>query len=117
MTKLTVSRLRAYSPRMRFDVVIPTFERPGLLRETVDSALAQSADGVRVTVADNASGDGTPETVAEYGDRVRSVRFDDHLPYQGNLSRSKDLIYVLHGPATPEIYALYPHDAPPACRA
>jgi len=81
----------------RFDVVIPTYERPGLLTEAVASAVGQRAPGVRTTVADNASGPSTAEVLDAFGARVTHRRYDEHLPYQRNMSRAKELIDAPHG--------------------
>ncbi len=45
--------------------VIPTYRRPKLLRRAIESVLAQTYPHLKVTVFDNASGDETPEVVAE----------------------------------------------------
>ncbi len=81
----------------RFDIVIPTYERPGLLVETVESAFAQTADGVRVAVADNVSGPATTDALAPYVDRLTHRRFDEHVPYQVNLSRAQSMLAAPFG--------------------
>lgn len=81
----------------RFDVVIPTYDRPDLLVQTVRSAVAQTAPGVRVRVVDNTSGPATADAVATFGDDVEYRRFDEHLPYQRNMTRARDHIDAPHG--------------------
>jgi glycosyltransferase involved in cell wall biosynthesis len=55
-------------------VVIPTYNHARFLRQAIDSALGQTLAPHEVIVVDDGSSDGTPEIVAEYGDRIRSVR-------------------------------------------
>jgi glycosyltransferase involved in cell wall biosynthesis len=55
-------------------VIIPTFNRAHVLRDAIDSALAQSLSPLEIIVIDDGSTDATPELLAEYGDRVRVVR-------------------------------------------
>lgn len=59
----------------RVAVVIPTFNRAGLLPRAVDSALAQTAVAqCDIIVVDDGSSDDTPKVAARYGDRIRYVR-------------------------------------------
>jgi len=56
-------------------VVIPTFERAGLVGRAVHSVLAQTFDDVEVLVVDDASTDDTADVVGAIGDpRIRYVR-------------------------------------------
>ncbi len=55
-------------------VVIPTYNRADLLKEAVNSALAQDWPELEVTVVDDGSTDRTPELLAGYGERVRVIR-------------------------------------------
>ena len=53
-------------------VVIPTFNRWPHVREAVDSVLAQTYPNVECVVVDDASTDGTSESLSrEFGDRIR----------------------------------------------
>jgi glycosyltransferase involved in cell wall biosynthesis len=65
--------------RPRVSVVIPTRNRAALLREALDSVLAQDGQGTtfdtEIIVVDDASTDSTPEVVAAYL-RVRYVRLE-----------------------------------------
>lgn len=59
----------------KVSVVVPTFRRAGLLKETVDSILAQTFADFELIIVDNMSEDGTEEYVAGIGDaRVRYFR-------------------------------------------
>ena len=61
-------------------IIIPTRERAGTLRYTLETTLAQNSDAFEVLVSDNCSGDETPEVVASIRDpRVRYVRADRRL--------------------------------------
>jgi glycosyltransferase involved in cell wall biosynthesis len=44
------------------------------LHEAIDSLLAQSYPHVEIVVVDDGSTDGTPEVIARYGNRIRSLR-------------------------------------------
>ncbi len=56
---------------MLFSVVIPVFNRAELIRPTLDSVLAQDAPDHEVLVVDDGSTDGTLDTLATYGTRIR----------------------------------------------
>ena len=62
------------------DVVIPVYNRRHTIRRAVDSVLRQTHPRVTLTVVDDGSTDGTPEIIAEYGDKVRLVRQDRRGP-------------------------------------
>lgn len=73
-------------------VVIPTFNRSGLLREALASVLEQDVEGMEVIVADNASADDTPEIVAAVGDRrVRLDRLGHNIGMARNHLRAVSL--------------------------
>lgn len=60
-----------------FSVIIPTYNRAALVRQAIDSALAQvlpSGGDVEVIVVDDESTDRTPEVAAELGSRITYVR-------------------------------------------
>jgi len=54
-------------------IVIPTFNRAGLVGRAIDSSLAQTVPA-EVIVCDHGSTDNTPKVAAGYGDRIRYVR-------------------------------------------
>lgn len=55
-------------------VIVPTYNRARLLRETVDSVLAQTYPCIELIVVDDGSTDETPRVLAEYGDRIVAIR-------------------------------------------
>lgn len=55
-------------------VVIPTYNRGWILREAVDSVLAQEYPAYEVIVVDDGSTDDTSSILRDYGNRIRVVR-------------------------------------------
>ena len=69
-------------------VCIPTYNRPEMLRASLQSVLWQSLRDIEVIVSDNASSTDTEAVVAAFGDpRVRIDRLDHNIGLHGNLSR------------------------------
>jgi glycosyltransferase involved in cell wall biosynthesis len=61
-------------------IAIPTLDRPGMLREALESALAQGWGAVEVLVSDNASGPETARVIASLaGPKVRAFRQERRL--------------------------------------
>lgn len=58
-------------------VVIPTYNRAALLRETVDSVLAQSSPDIEIVVIDDGSTDDTPAIERDYAGRIVYIRQDN----------------------------------------
>ncbi|MGD0288891.1 MAG: glycosyltransferase family A protein [Candidatus Binataceae bacterium] len=58
--------------------VIPTYRRPRLLVQAIRSVLNQSYPHFEVHVYDNASGDETPQVVAQIAERDRRVKYHCH---------------------------------------
>ncbi|MBN2622526.1 MAG: glycosyltransferase family 2 protein [Acidimicrobiales bacterium] len=55
-------------------MIIPTYQRAGLVARAVDSALAGTRDGDEVIVVDDGSTDDTADVLAQYSDPVRYLR-------------------------------------------
>src|SRR5436309_9355229 len=53
-----------------FSVIVPTFNRASLLRQALDSVLAQTFAEYELIVVDDGSTDDTANVVASYGSRV-----------------------------------------------
>src|SRR3954453_17195435 len=63
-----------------FRVVIPTYNRADLVRQAVESVLAQTLDDLEVVVSDNHSTDDTRDVIAQFDDpRVRYVVPPEHM--------------------------------------
>lgn len=70
-------------------VVIPTWNRAGMVTDALDSVLSQSFEDFVVLVADNASTDDTTRVIAGCTDpRVRYVRRPENLGWLGNFNAS-----------------------------
>jgi hypothetical protein len=67
--------------RPRLTIAIPTYNRAGLLKKALESALAQTAPDIQILVSDNGSTDGTQALLAAYDDpRLRRVRLETTIP-------------------------------------
>jgi glycosyltransferase involved in cell wall biosynthesis len=76
----------------KVSVCVPTFNRAGLLRESLSTLLAQDATDYEILVVDNCSTDDTGDVVRSFGDaRIRYVRNERNLGSRGNWNRCIDL--------------------------
>lgn len=66
------------SPRV--SVVIPTYQRAGVIKQTLDTVFNQTFQDFEVLVADDGSTDNTPEIVAQYGQRLQYLRQENRGP-------------------------------------
>jgi glycosyltransferase involved in cell wall biosynthesis len=64
----------------RFTVLVPVYNRPVLVRETIDSVLAQSFTDYELVIIDDGSTDETPEVLRSYGDRLKIIRQQNQGP-------------------------------------
>src|SRR5712691_2427991 len=93
------SSLREKGTSMRSaSIVIPTFNRAGLVSRAIDSALAQTYP-CEVIVCDHGSTDATPDVAARYGDRIHYIRRSkDHGPIvcwrDGLEQASGDVVHI-----------------------
>ena len=72
---------------MKLTVGIPTYNRSGLLREAIESVLAQTFTDFRLIVSDNASDDDTPEVVRSFDDeRIDYLRTERNIGPIGNFT-------------------------------
>jgi cellulose synthase/poly-beta-1,6-N-acetylglucosamine synthase-like glycosyltransferase len=58
----------------RVSVIIPTYNRSELLRQTVESVLAQTYSNIETMVVDDGSTDDTAAVMAEYAGRIKYIR-------------------------------------------
>src|SRR5579885_2083954 len=73
-------------------IAIPVYNRAQLVRQALESALAQDLENTEILVIDNCSTDGTWETLHEYSDpRLRLVRNPTNVGLFGNLNRCLEL--------------------------
>jgi glycosyltransferase involved in cell wall biosynthesis len=80
--------------KMSISVVIPTFNRAGLVCKAIDSVLAQSHPATEIVVVDDGSTDNTKDRVKVYGDRIRYIWREN-----GGLSRARNTgIEAARGP-------------------
>ena len=66
--------------------IIPTYQRPKMLRRAILSVLNQTYPYLQACVYDNASGDGTAEVVAELAKSDPRVRYHCHSENIGGLA-------------------------------
>src|SRR2546426_4397762 len=52
-------------------VIIPTYNRGGIICETIESVLQQTYENVEVVVIDDGSSDDTQDKLKQYADRLR----------------------------------------------
>jgi len=73
-------------------VAIPTYNRSGLMKEALESALTQDYPDFRVLVLDNASTDNTESVVRSFSDpRITYVRNETNVGPLGNWNRAIEL--------------------------
>jgi glycosyltransferase involved in cell wall biosynthesis len=82
----------------KVSIVIPTFNRSGMLQRCINSALAQTFQ-CEVVVCDHGSTDDTPAVARSYGDRIRYVRRERdsgvHFAWlDGVVSASGDFVHI-----------------------
>ena len=78
--------------------ILPTFRRPRLLRRAIRSALNQTYPHLEVRVYDNASGDETPEVVAELARQDARVKYHCHPT---NIGAARNFLYGMERVDTP----------------
>ncbi|MCS4155851.1 glycosyltransferase involved in cell wall biosynthesis [Salinibacter ruber] len=63
-----------------FSILIPVYNRGNLIRETLDSVLAQEYEDYEVIVVDDGSTDETVSVLREYGDRITLLQQENKGP-------------------------------------
>jgi len=59
--------------KRQFTVLIPVYNRPSLVKATIDSVLAQTFTDYELVVIDDGSTDETPQVLQSYGDRIKII--------------------------------------------
>jgi glycosyltransferase involved in cell wall biosynthesis len=62
------------TPNPTVSVIIPTYNRAGMLKEAIDSVLAQDFTDFELIVVDDGSTDDTPRILRAYGSKIRVIR-------------------------------------------
>lgn len=62
---------------MLFSIIIPTYNRAGLVGATIESVLAQSFREFEIVVVDDGSTDRTPEVLQAFGKKIVAIRQDN----------------------------------------
>jgi len=62
----------------KVSVIIPTYNRLPMVREAVDSVLAQDFEDFELIVVDDGSTDGTSEVIKQYGGRVKLLQHSEN---------------------------------------
>lgn len=66
-------------------IIIPTYNRAGLLGKTINSVLLQTYHDFELLVLDDGSRDGTDEVVRRFGDqRIRYIRHEANIGFMAN---------------------------------
>jgi glycosyltransferase involved in cell wall biosynthesis len=68
------------SPTPYFSIIIPTYNRAALVKQTVESALSQDFGSFEVIVVDDGSTDSTKETLAPFGNKIQLFFQDNKGP-------------------------------------
>lgn len=92
------------SSNIRFTVLIPTYNQAALIRETLNSVLAQDfpAEQTEIIVVNDGSTDDTNEVLASYGSRIKML----YQPNQGAEAARHNGAAI----ATGEYFVLLDHD-------
>jgi glycosyltransferase involved in cell wall biosynthesis len=90
-------------------VAIPTYNRAALLRETLESVLAQTHSNFHLLISDNASTDETADVVASYCDtRIEYVRREYNIGMNANFNHLIELTETEFLTLLPDDDLLYP---------
>lgn len=61
-------------------VIVPAYNAAAYIKQAIDGALSQAGLGIEIIVVDDGSTDATPEILARYGDRIRTIRQPNQGP-------------------------------------
>jgi glycosyltransferase involved in cell wall biosynthesis len=98
---------RGVAPRVT--VFIPTFNRSELLRQAIESVLAQTYRDFRLEISDNASTDDTPSVVESFADaRIVYVRQPENIGLLGNHNQILNRVASEYSLIVPDDDIIYP---------
>jgi glycosyltransferase involved in cell wall biosynthesis len=81
---------------MRFGIIMPTYQRPNLLKRAIESVLAQTYEDWVLVVADDGSGDDTESVIRAYANQDKRIIPSPSEENQGvNASRNRALDLLL----------------------
>ena len=79
-----------------FSVIIPSYNRASIIRQTLDSILQQTHRPAEIIVVDDGSTDNTAEVVSSYGSQLRLIRISNSGPagarHTGVLASSSEFL-------------------------
>jgi glycosyltransferase involved in cell wall biosynthesis len=84
-----------------FTIAIPTYNRAGMLKQTLESLRDQSFQNFEILIGDNASTDETEEVVKSFSDLP--IRYQKRLQNNGPVANFNQLIADAHG----EVFVLH----------
>lgn len=101
MTLMHADSSRPTTGQPLVTILVPCFNGARLLRQSLDSLVAQTYSNVEILLLDDASTDDTPNIAAEYAGRIAYVRQPVNLGQFGNVNdgigrASGELIAVYH---------------------
>ena len=76
----------------KVSVIIPTYNRLPMLKEAVDSVLAQDFEDFELIVVDDGSTDGTVEAIKRYGGRVKLLQHSENRGVSA--ARDRGVLYA-----------------------
>jgi len=81
----------------KVSILIPTYNRENLIRETVESALKQTFDDYEIVIIDNKSTDATYEVVKEYADNNKKIKVFQNEKNLGPVGNWKAALFKSRG--------------------
>ena len=77
---------------MKISICIPTYNRKNLLKKAIESAMRQDYDDIEIIISDNASNDGTDETIKEFNEQL-NLKYYRNTTNIGPLLNYKKCVY------------------------
>ena len=83
--------------KIKVSIVIPTYNRETIIRETLDSAINQEFGDFEIVVVDNCSTDGTYDILKEYQEKYKNMRIYQNEENIGPVRNWKKAIELARG--------------------